>query len=112
MRSAHVTALAVLMALFVALYPVRGTMEACAYGVNPYDAQSSSVDGTACVGGVLGISSVVVLVLFASYGLRLATADRRPAQFYLSPDPPPPRPLPRAGRSLLGLPAPARMGRA
>ncbi len=111
MRSAHVTALGVLVALFVALHPVQGTMEACGYGVSPYDAQSPFAGQATCVGDVLGISSAMVLALFAVYGLRLATADRRPAQFYLPPEPPPPRTAPSRW-ALSGASAPARMGRA
>ena len=111
MRSAHVIALAVLMALFLALYPAGGITEACGHGANPHDAQSSSADGATCAGDVLGISPVVVLAFFVAYGLRLATADRRPAQFYLPPDPPPPRPSP-SRRVPLVASAPARMGRA
>jgi hypothetical protein len=95
LRYTYLFALAVLVAAFVALYPYLGNMEMCDFGECPYAAQSSSHTSSAglasvCVSAVL--SAFPVVLAFALFrGRRLLTAESRPTQFYLSPDPPPPR---------------------
>ena len=91
----HLTVLAVLVTMFVALYPYLGTMEMCNVGECPYAAQSSSHTSSAglasvCVSAVL--SAFPAMLAFALFrGRRLPAADSRPMEFYLSSDPPPPR---------------------
>lgn len=95
LRHTYLFALAVLVAAFVAVYPYLGNMEMCDFGECPYAAQSSSHTSSAglasvCVSAVL--SAVPAVLAFALFrGRRLSAADSRPMQFYLSPDPPPPR---------------------
>jgi hypothetical protein len=87
--------LAVVVAAFVALYPYLGTMGMCDSGECPYAAQSSSHTSAAglasvCMSAVL--SAFPALLAFALFRWhRLPTGDSRPMQFYLSPNPPPPR---------------------
>jgi hypothetical protein len=87
--------LAFLVTAFVALYPYLGSMEMCDFGECPYAAQSSSHTSSAglvsvCVSAVL--SAVPAVLAFALFrGRRLPAANSRSTQFYLSPDPPPPR---------------------
>lgn len=93
----HLTVLAVLVTVFVALYPYLGTMEMCDAGECPYAAQSSSHTSSAglasvCVSAVL--SAFPAMLAFALLRGRCLTADLSlPMQLYLSPDPPPPRTL-------------------
>jgi hypothetical protein len=95
LRHTYLFALAVLVATFVALYPYLGSMEMCEVGECPYATQSSSHTSSAglvsvCVSAVL--SAVPAALAFALFrGCRLPAADSRSTQFYLSPDPPPPR---------------------
>jgi hypothetical protein len=95
LRHTYLFVLAVLVAAFVALYPLLGNMEMCDFGECPYAAQSSSPTSSAgptsvCVSAVL--SAVPAVLAFALFrGRRLPAADLRPTELYLSPDPPPPR---------------------
>ncbi len=88
-------ALAVLVATFVALYPALGNMGMCDSAECPYAAQSSSHTSSAgvasvCVSAVL--SAFPAMLAFATLrGRRLFDERSRPAQFFLSPDPPPPQ---------------------
>ena len=91
----HFFALAVLVATVVALYPYLGDMGMCDSAECPYATQSSSHTSSsglvsACVGAVL--SAVPALLAFATLRARRLSDERsRPAQFFLSPDPPPPQ---------------------
>jgi hypothetical protein len=95
LRHTYLFALAVLVAAFVSLYPYLGNMGMCDLGECPYAAQSPSHTSSAglasvCVSAVL--SAVPAMLAFALFrGRRLPAADSRSTQFYLSPDPPPPR---------------------
>jgi hypothetical protein len=95
LRPTYLFTLAVLVAAFVALYPYLGNMGMCEVGECPYAAQSSSHTSSAglasvCVSAVLSaFPAVLAFALFRRR--RLAAADSRPAELYLSPDPPPPR---------------------
>ena len=99
LRCTTLVILAVLVAAFVALYPYLGTLEMCDHGECPYMAQSSQTTSAGfvatCLSAVL-VAPSVALALAMFHGRRLPTADPRPPEFCLSPDPPPPR-------SLLGL---------
>lgn len=95
LRRAHLIVLAVLVATFVALYPYLGAMEMCDSGECPYAAQSSHTSTSAglvstCLSAVLS-AFPAVLAFALLRGRRLPAADSQPVQFYLSPDPPPPR---------------------
>ncbi len=96
LRRIHFFALAVLVATVVALYPYLGDMGMCDPGECPYAARSSSHTSpsgpaSVCVGAVL--SALPALLAFATLrGRRLSDERSRPAQFFLSPDPPPPQP--------------------
>ena len=95
LRRIHFFALAVLVATVVALYPYLGDMGMCNSGECPYATQSSyhtspSGPASVCVGAVL--SAFPALLAFATLrGRRLFDERSRPAQFFLSPDPPPPQ---------------------
>ena len=97
LRHTYLFVLAVLVAAFVALYPYLGSMEMCDFGECPYAAQSPAHTSSAglvsvCVSAVL--SAVPAMLAFAMLrGRRLPATDSRSTQFYLSPDPPPPRPF-------------------
>jgi len=94
-RRTYLLSLAVLVTLFVALYPYLGDMGMCDSAECPYATQSSSHTSSSglasvCVGAVL--SAFPALLAFATLrGRRLSDARSRPAQFFLSPDPPPPQ---------------------
>jgi hypothetical protein len=91
---AHLIALAVLVAAFVALYPYLGAAEMCDPGECPYATHSfhaaSAGFSAICLGAVLS-ASTAVLASVASRGRRSIVADPQPTQLYSSPDPPPPR---------------------
>jgi hypothetical protein len=93
-RRTRLVALAVLVAAFVALYPYLGGMGPCYGGECPY-ATHSTAGGSAvgfaagCLGAVVAASVVVLLGFAASRMRRADQAGSRPAQLYLSPDPPP-----------------------
>ncbi len=95
LRHIHFFALAVLVATVVALYPYLGDMGMCDSAECPYATQSSSHASSSglasvCVGAVL--SAFPALLAFATLrGRRLSDERSRPAQFFLSPDPPPPQ---------------------
>ena len=97
-RRTYLLPLAILVILFVSLYPYLGTMEMCHSDECPYATHTStqssgSSAGLAglCVGAVLAASSAGLLGLAAIRGRRLSDERSRPAQFFLSPDPPPPQ---------------------
>lgn len=94
-RRTCLIALAILVAVFVALYPSLGAMNYCDHGECPYVAQSSSTASAslmaACVSAVLAMSSAVVLALAAFHGRRIALTQPRPENIFISPDPYPPR---------------------
>ncbi len=95
LRHVHLFALAVLVATVVALYPYLGDMGMCDSVECPYATQSSSHTSSSglalvCVGAVL--SAVPAMLAFATLRARRLSDERsRPAQFFLSPDPPPPQ---------------------
>ncbi len=93
-RRTFLVVIAVLVAAFVALYPYLAGMDMCEVGECPYAAQASyeGSGGLAatCLSAVL-VSSAAVLASAASRGRRFFVAVSRPAEPYLSPDPPPPR---------------------
>jgi cytochrome bd-type quinol oxidase subunit 2 len=94
LRNRHLFALAVLVAVFVALYPYLGTMGMCDSGECPQIVHSASSGfSTACL---IAVVLVVVPVLrpVTAFGWRSATSVLRPIQVFSSPDPPPPQPLP------------------
>ncbi len=97
LRRTYLVAFAVLVAVFVALYPYLSAMNHCGdHGEEcPYAMQSSHTTSvgftTMCVSAVLAASSVAVLALAAFRGRRLTDISMRPADIFLSLDPPPPR---------------------
>jgi hypothetical protein len=93
-RTSLLVLLAILVAAFVALYPYLSAMDMCDSGECPYAVQSSHTASTGlasvCASAVL--STLPALLAFTLFqGRRLPTADKRPTQLYISPDPPPPR---------------------
>ncbi len=98
MRRTYLILLAILVALFVSLYPYLGTMEMCHSGECPYAAQTSTqssmgsagLAGLCLLGAVLAVFSAGTLAFAMLRGRRLDEGSR-PAQFFLSPDPPPPQ---------------------
>lgn len=97
-RRTHLLSLAILVTLFVSLYPYLGEMEMCLSGECPYATQSSTQSSTAlsglaglCLGAVLAASAGIVSASAKLFGRRLFDERSRPAQFYLAPDPPPPQ---------------------
>ena len=97
-RRTYLLSLAVLVTLFVALYPYLGATQMCHPGECPYATQTStqssgSSNGLAglCLGAVLAASFAGLFGLTTIRGRRRFDECLRPAQFYLSPDPPPPR---------------------
>ncbi len=97
---AYLVALAVLMAALVVLYSYLVLAGQCEHVSEcPYVAQSSSESSHAgsaslvamCLSAMLAASSVGMLALAAFYGRRIIDPDRRPADVFLSLDPPPPR---------------------
>ncbi len=88
----YMITLAAIVATFVALYPYLASTGSCETGKCPYAVQSSqgAAGAGACV-AVLAASSAVSFAFAAFRRHRLPAIDRRPAQLYLSPDPPPPR---------------------
>jgi len=96
----YLIVLAVLMAALVALYPYLVLAGQCEHVSEcPYVAQSSSESSHAgsaslvamCLSAVLAASFVGMLALAAFYGRRIIDPDRRPADVFLSLDPPPPK---------------------
>ncbi len=91
-RRTYLIAFAILVAVFVALYPSLVTLD---HGECPYVAQSSSMASAsltaACVSAVLATSSAMVLALATFYGRRVAITQSRPENIFISPDPYPPR---------------------
>ncbi len=98
MRRTYLLSLAILVTFFVALYPYLGAMEMCHSGECPYAAQTSTqsstgsagLAGLCLLGAVLAVSSAGTLAFAMLRGRRLDEGSR-PAQFFLSPDPPPPQ---------------------
>jgi len=97
-RRTYLLSLAVLVTLFVALYPYLGATEMCHPGECPYATQTStqssgSSNGLAglCLSAVLAASFAGFFGLTTVCGRRRFEECSRPARFYLSPDPPPPR---------------------
>ncbi len=97
-RRTYLLSLTILVTLFVALYPYLGAMEMCHSGECPYAAQTStqssgSSTGLAglCLSAVLAVSSAGVLAFAVHRGRRLSDERLLPAQFFLAPEPPPPR---------------------
>ncbi len=95
MRRTYLLSLAILVTLSVSLYPYLGEMEMCLSGECPYAAQTSTQSSVGlaglCLGVVLAVSSAGVLAFATPRGPRLHDEGSRPAQFILSPDPPPPQ---------------------
>jgi hypothetical protein len=92
LRSTYLFALAVLVAAFVALYPYLGAMEMCDSAECPMAVHSASIGfSITCLIAVVAASSAPLLAFAASRGRCVVTSDTRPTEFYLSPDPPPPR---------------------
>ena len=90
----HLVAFAVLVTIFVALYPYLGPMDHCGdHGQEcPYAAQSShTTSAVICLSAVLAASPVALLALAALRGRRVTDNDTRPADIFLSLDTPPPR---------------------
>ncbi len=98
MRRTYLILLAILVTLFVALYPYLGAMKMCYSDECPYAAQTSTQSsvgsagfaGLCLLGVVLAVSSVGILAFAMLRGTRLDEGSR-PARFFLSPDPPPPQ---------------------
>lgn len=99
-RRTYLLSLAVLVTLFVTLYPYLGAMEMCHPGECPYATQTST-QSSGSSNGILGLclSAVLAASFTGFFGLTAIRGRRRfderlrPARFYLSPDPPPPRSL-------------------
>ncbi len=97
-RRTYLLSLAVLVTLFVVLYPYLGAMKMCHPGECPYATQTST-QSSGSSNGLVGLClSAVLAASFAGFfGLKTIRGRRRfdecsrPARFYLSPDPPPPR---------------------
>jgi len=97
-RRTYLILLAILVSAFASLYSYLGAMEMCHSGECPYAAQpstqsSGSFTGLAglCLSAVLAASFGGLLGLATISGRRLFDERSRPARFYLSLDPPPPR---------------------
>jgi hypothetical protein len=94
LRCTCLVAIAVLVAAFVALYPLLD----CGPGGCPEVSQTSHAAhaglSTACLAAVLVGLSVAAPIFFPSLGRRRIANPRRPIETYLSPEAPPPRVLP------------------
>lgn len=97
-RRTYLLSLAVLVTLFVALYPYLGATEMCHPGECPYATQTSTQSSGASY-GVFGLclSAVLAASFTGLFGPPAVRGRRRlderlcPARCYPSPDPPPPR---------------------
>ena len=95
MRRTHLILLAMLVALFMSLYPYLGAMKMCYSDKCPYAAQTSTQSsmgstgfaGLCLLGAVLAVSSAGTLAFPMLRGRRLDESSR-PTRFFLSPDPP------------------------
>ncbi len=97
LRRTYLVAFAVLVTVFVALYPYLGPMgdcgdqgEECPYAMQSSHTTSAGFMAT-CLSAVLAISSVAVLALGTLYRRCVISNDVRPMGVFLSLDPPPPR---------------------
>jgi hypothetical protein len=94
-RRTYLLAFGILVTAFVSLYPYLGAMEMCHFGECPYAAQSSTQSSTTstglCLSAVLAATPAGILAFAMLRGRRLFDERSRPAQFFLSPDPPPPQ---------------------
>ena len=92
---AHLVALAVLVAAFVALHPYLDEAGLCGLGGCPEASQSSHEThvgfSTACLFAVLVAWGARALAPAWFLGRRRAADPLRPTEAHLSPDPPPPR---------------------
>jgi amino acid transporter len=91
----YLLAIAALVAAFVALYPYLDGMGVCVSGGCPEASQTSHTAtgglATACLLVAAVLASTPAVSAFAAFGGRPAAASVRPAQHYLSPEPPPPK---------------------
>jgi hypothetical protein len=92
---AHLVALVVLVAAFVALHPYLDEAGLCGFGGCPGASQFSHAAhagfSSTCLVAVLAASGALALAFASFSGRRRATGYPRPIEAYLSPDPPPPR---------------------
>ncbi len=91
---AHLVALVVLVAAFVALHPYLDEAGLCGLGGCPEASQFSHTAhtsfSTACLVAVLVVASTA-LAFTSLFGRRRTTNHPLLTEAYLSPDPPPPR---------------------
>lgn len=98
LRRTYLVAFAVLVTVFVALYPYLGPMgecgdqgEECPYAAVQSSHTTSAGFAATCLSAVLTVSSVAVLALGTFYRRCAISNDARPVGVFLSLDPPPPR---------------------
>lgn len=92
LAAALAVVLVVLIATFSGSDPYLEGLGLCGHGGCPEASHvvHSSSSG-ACLAAVLVTAGVAGLAYFAALGLGRAARQQRPAEAYLSPDPPPPR---------------------
>ena len=94
-RRALLVLLVVAIAAFSSSDPYLEGLGLCGHGGCPEASQSSHVvhsgSSGACLAAVLVAAGVAGPAFFAGLGLGRATRQRRPAEAYLPPDPPPPQ---------------------
>ena len=88
-RSTYLFALAVLITIFVAMYPYLDAHDMCDSGNCPPMVSSSVAGSGACL--VVVLAAVPVMLALLRSRLRGAASEPRPLQVFSSPDPPPPR---------------------
>ncbi len=95
LRRTYLLVIAALVAAFVALYPYLDGMGVCVSGGCPEVSQSSHTAtgglATACMLVAAVLAGTPAVFAFAALRGRPAAASVRPAQLYLSPEPPPPK---------------------
>lgn len=91
LRCTCLVAIGVLVAVFVALYPLLD----CGPGGCPEASHAAHAGlSTACLAALLAGSSAAAPIFFSFLGQHGITNSRRPIETYLSPEAPPPRVLP------------------
>ncbi len=91
----QLAAFVVLVAAFLASHPYLEGAGLCGHGGCPEATQSShaahAASSAGCVAAVLAAAGGATVAFFASFGLGRSPRQRRPAEAFLPPDPPPPR---------------------
>jgi hypothetical protein len=88
----YLFALAMLVAVFVSLYPYRGAEGMCDSGSCPQMVHSATGGVCAACGLLAALAAAPTMRAVLQLLLRGALSEPPPLQVFSSPDPPPPRP--------------------